>query len=71
MTYNAPLLGNESATLIEYDDTVLQSLRATRRVLASDSEPTVVISARCDLLKEELHQLYAGLLKSSESSKSE
>lgn len=62
--YNAaPVLGNEPASLIAFDDVVLENLRQTRMALQSESEPTVVISARCDLLKEELRDLYASLLK--------
>lgn len=62
--YNAAsVLGNEPASLIAFDDVVLDNLRQTRLALQNESEPHVVISARCDLLKEELQELYASLLK--------
>jgi len=58
----APILGNESISLIPYDDQVLQSLRESRTAIATSEEPNVVISARCDLLKDELQELYEHLL---------
>lgn len=58
----APILGNEPVSLIHFDDVVLTSLRETRSVIESNSEPTIVISARCDLLKDELRDLYTQLL---------
>ncbi len=60
----APILGNEPISLIHFDDVVLTSLRETRTAIETDSEPTIVISARCDLLKDELRDLYAQLLAS-------
>ncbi|MEW4562341.1 hypothetical protein AB1K70_07435 [Bremerella sp. JC770] len=58
----APILGNESITLMPYEDDVLESLRQSRDAIASSDEPNVVISARCDLLKDELQELYERLL---------
>jgi len=58
----APILGNESITLMPYEDDVLESLRQSRDAIATSDEPNVVISARCDLLKDELQELYERLL---------
>ncbi|RCS41232.1 hypothetical protein DTL42_21925 [Bremerella cremea] len=62
MHSTAPILGNEPLSLIHFDDVVLKSLRETRTTIESDGEPAIVISARCDLLKDELRDLYARLL---------
>ena len=63
MYHAASVLGNEPSSLIAFDDVVLENLRHTRVALQNESEPSVVITARCDLLKEELQELYASLLK--------
>ena len=58
----APILGNEPLSLLPYDDDVLESLRQARTAIQLDEQPSVVISARCDLLKDELRELYEHLL---------
>ncbi|MBA2115794.1 hypothetical protein [Bremerella alba] len=58
----APILGNESISLMPYEDDVLESLRKSRTAIATNEDPSVVISARCDLLKDELQELYERLL---------
>lgn len=58
----APILGNESISLMPYEDDVLESLRQSRTAIATSEDPSVVISARCDLLKDELRELYERLL---------
>ncbi len=58
----APILGNESISLMPYEDDVLESLRQSRTAIAKYEDPAVVISARCDLLKDELRELYERLL---------
>ncbi|MFN3153717.1 hypothetical protein [Bremerella sp.] len=58
----APILGNESISLMPYEDDVLESLRQSRAAIATTEDPTIVISARCDLLKDELRELYEHLL---------
>lgn len=58
----APILGNEPVSLIHFDDVVLKSLRETRSAIETEREAAIVISARCDLLKDELRKLYAQLL---------
>ncbi|PQO29167.1 hypothetical protein C5Y96_15545 [Blastopirellula marina] len=58
----APILGNESISLMPYEDDVLESLRQSRTAIATSNDPSVVISARCDLLKDELRELYERLL---------
>ncbi|WP_158261254.1 MULTISPECIES: hypothetical protein [Pirellulaceae] len=45
-----------------YEDDVLESLRQSRTAIATSNDPSVVISARCDLLKDELRELYERLL---------
>lgn len=62
MQYSSELLGNEPISLIAFDDVVLEKLHQTRAAIQSEVEPAVVISARCDLLKTELRELYATLL---------
>ena len=61
----APMLGNEPTALMPYDDTVLESLRQSRVAIETEQQPTIVISARCDLLKDELRELYQQLLSSN------
>lgn len=61
----APILGNEPVSLIHFDDVVLKSLRESREVIQADGEQTIIIAARCDLLKDELRDLYAQLLASN------
>ena len=61
----APILGNESISLMPYEDDVLDSLRQSRTAMATSDDPTVVISARCDLLKDELQELYERLMATS------
>lgn len=58
----APILGNESISLMPYEDDVLESLRQSRSAIATSDDPSVIISARCDLLKDELRELYERLL---------
>lgn len=58
----APILGNEPISLMPYEDDVLESLRHSRTAIDTSDDPTVVISARCDLLKDELRDLYEHLL---------
>ncbi|MHC2067296.1 hypothetical protein ACYFX5_07485 [Bremerella sp. T1] len=65
MQPNSSILGNEPVSLMPYDDAVLQSLQQSRSVLAKGEEPTVVITARCDLLKDELRELYEQLLNTN------
>ncbi|MBI1247444.1 hypothetical protein GC197_06300 [bacterium] len=61
----APMLGNEPTALMPYDDAVLESLRQSRAAIETEDQPSVVISARCDLLKDELRQLYQQLLNNN------
>jgi len=58
MYRSAPILGNEDPAIIQYDAVVTQSLTTTRSQMNGDQGPTVVISARCDLLKAQLTELY-------------
>ncbi|WDI42941.1 hypothetical protein [Bremerella sp. P1] len=61
----APILGNEPISLMPYEDDVLESLRQSRTAIATSDDPTVIISARCDLLNDELQDLYERLLATS------
>lgn len=62
MYETASVLGNEPVSLIPHDDLLVASLRESRAALDEAAERTVVISARCDLLTQELHELHRLLL---------